>query len=377
MNRIVKVITAITLFLSCFVIPEQALVAAASKNMVVHYIDVGQGDAIYIKTPNGDDILIDAGNKAKGDQVVKYLQKQKVDDIEVMIATHPDADHIGGLDEVLDAFEVENIYAPKVSHTTQAYKDFLNAVKREGKKIKTAKNGVKLPVKGIEAKFIGPTKEYAKSDLNNWTAVLYVKYKDTSFLFTGDAEAKAEKDMLAKKVVPKIDVLKVGHHGAKEATTKDFLKKVKPKHSVISVGKGNKYGHPKKEVLNRLKEVKTKVYRTDKQGTIVITSDGKKIKVNKKPNADYSKSYKLSASVTPKNPNQNATVKLNVKGLPSGTKYKAVFHYKSKKTTYSGKVGTTKNVKIGRATKNYKVKVTITATYKGKKHKTTTYFTPK
>lgn len=377
MNRILKIIMSITLIFSFLSVPGQTIVDASSKKMVVHYINVGQGDAIYIKAPNGDDILIDAGNKAKGDQVVKYLQKQKVDDIEVLIATHPDADHIGGLDEVLDAFKVENIYAPKVSHTTQAYKDFLSAVKRQNKKIKTAKSGVKLPIKGIEAKFIGPTKEYSKSDLNNWSAVLYVKYKNTSFLFTGDAESKAEKDMIAKKLVPKVDVLKVGHHGAKAATTKDFLNKAKPKHSVISVGKGNKYGHPNKDVINRLKNAKTKVYRTDKQGTIIATSDGEKVKFNKKANADYSKTNKLSASISPKNPKQNGTVKLNVKGLPKGTKYKAVFQYKTKKTTYSGKVGTTKNVKIGRAAKNYKVKVTITATYKGKTYKTTTSFTPK
>lgn len=102
--------------------------------MYVHFINVGQGDAIYIKAPNGEDILIDGGNNSYGDDVVNYLKKQKVDDIEIMIATHPDADHIGGLDTVLSAFRVEQVYAPKVSHTTESYKDFLNAVKREGKK---------------------------------------------------------------------------------------------------------------------------------------------------------------------------------------------------------------------------------------------------
>ncbi|MGG3624542.1 ComEC/Rec2 family competence protein [Bacillus gobiensis] len=257
-------------------------VTAASKNLVVHYIDIGQGDAIYIKTPKGDDIIIDAGNKAKGDDVVKYLKKQKVDDIEVMIATHPDADHVGGLDEVLSAYRVENIYAPKVSHTTQAYKDFLQAVKREKKTIKTAKNGVALAIKdkSIKTKFIGPVKDYSKSDLNNWSAVVHIQYNKNSFLFTGDAELKSEKDMLSKKLLSKVDVLKVGHHGSKDSSSKDFLNKVKPTYAVISVGKGNRYKHPTSETLNRLKAVKAKVYRTDKNGTVKVTSSGTKISVS-------------------------------------------------------------------------------------------------
>ncbi|MGG3662497.1 ComEC/Rec2 family competence protein [Bacillus gobiensis] len=257
-------------------------VSAANKNLVVHYIDIGQGDAIYIKTPKGDDIIIDAGNKSKGDDVVKYLKKQKVDDIEVMIATHPDADHVGGLDEVLAAYRVENIYAPKVSHTTQAYKDFLQAVKREKKTIKTAKNGVALAIKdkSIKAKFIGPVKDYSKSDLNNWSAVVHIQYNKNSFLFTGDAELKSEKDMLSKKLLSKVNVLKVGHHGSKDSSSKDFLNKVKPTYAVISVGKGNRYKHPTSETLNRLKAVKAKVYRTDKNGTVKITSSGTKISVS-------------------------------------------------------------------------------------------------
>jgi competence protein ComEC len=269
----------ITLLLFSSVLVSQS--NAATKNLTTHFINIGQGDAIYIKTPNGDDIVIDAGNKAKGKDVVAYLKKYKVDDIEVMIATHPDADHIGGLDEVLSAFKVESVYAPKASHTTQAYKDFLTAVKKEKLKIKTAKAGVSLTLKdkSIKAKFIAPVKDYSKSDLNNWSAVLHVQYNKNSFLFTGDAEEQSEKDMIAKKLLSKVDVLKIGHHGAKESTTKAFLNVVKPQYAVISVGAKNRYKHPTSDTLKRLSAVKAKVYRTDKNGNIRISSKGTKISV--------------------------------------------------------------------------------------------------
>jgi competence protein ComEC len=272
--KLFKVIT--TLVVSCSLLSLPIISHAAKpKNMFVHFIDVGQGDSIYIKAPNGEDILIDGGNK-DGSDVVAYLKKQKVKDIEFMIATHPDADHIGGLDEVLKAFPVKNVYAPKVSHTTQAYKDFLTAVKTKKLTIKTAKADVTLSIKDVTAKFVGPVKAYSTSDTNDWSAVLKITYGKNSFLFTGDAETKAETDMIKAKKDLRADVLKVGHHGAKTSTSTAFLNAVKPKYAVISVGK-NSYGHPTKEVLNRLKAAKVTVYRTDQKGTIVFTSNGSKL----------------------------------------------------------------------------------------------------
>ncbi|RYI32035.1 MBL fold metallo-hydrolase [Bacillus infantis] len=276
--KLIKKLSAVTI-LSSLVFTSIPTNAATPKTLTAHFIDIGQGDATYIKMPNGDDILIDAGSKAKGEDVVAYLKKKKVDDIEYMIATHPDADHIGGLDEVLAAFKVENVYAPKVSHTTQAYKDFLTAVKKEKLTIKTAKAGVELPIKDktVKAKFIAPVKEYAKSDLNNWSAVIHINYNKNNFLFAGDAELKSENDMIAAKSLSKVDVLKVGHHGSKDSSSKNFLSKIKPTYSIISVGAKNSYKHPTSETLKRLSAIKTKVFRTDKNGTIRVTSDGKKV----------------------------------------------------------------------------------------------------
>lgn len=278
MIKLIKIGSAVLFSGALLVSPYGEASAAAS--IKVHYIDVGQGDAIYIKMPSGEDVIIDGGNKGKGDAIVAYLKKQKVDDIEVLISTHPDADHIGGLDEILDAYRVENVYAPKVKHTTQAYKDFLQAVKREGKTIKTAQAGVKLPIKGVSAKFVGPVKSYSNSDLNNWSAVLHVTYKKNTFLFTGDAEHVSEKDMMTKKQTLRADVLKVGHHGAKTSTSSTFLNTVKPKHAIISVGK-NSYGHPTSEVVTNLKRQKVNTLRTDKNGTIIITGNGSSYTVKK------------------------------------------------------------------------------------------------
>ncbi|WP_373470800.1 ComEC/Rec2 family competence protein [Carnobacterium alterfunditum] len=251
----------------------------AASSVQVHFLNIGQGDATLIQTPN-ENILIDGGGKGKSPEVVKYLKKYKVSTLTAVVSTHPDADHVGGLAYVIKNMKVNKVYAPNVSHTTQAYKDFLLSVKNKKLKITVAKQGVEIPTiaKDITLKFLAPVKTYAKSDLNNWSAVLHLKHNKKAFLFMGDAEAKAETDMLAKKLISKVDVLKVGHHGYKDSTTANLLNKTKPTYSVISVGK-NSYGHPTSTALNRLKAVKSTVYRTDKSGNIIFTSTGSKITV--------------------------------------------------------------------------------------------------
>ncbi|EJR15637.1 S-layer homology domain-containing protein [Bacillus paranthracis] len=245
----------------------------------VHYIDVGQGDATFIKSPSGETILIDGGNNGKGKVVANYLKGLGFQTIDYMIATHPDADHVGGLDEVLYAMNVKNVYAPKVSHTTQTFQDFLTAVANKGLTIKEAKSGVTLPINGLNSQFLAPVKEYG-NDLNEWSAVLKVTHGSKSFLFTGDAESKSEKDMVATYGSGlKSDVLKPGHHGSKTSSSQPFLDAVKPSIAVISAGAGNRYGHPTQETLAKLNAMSVKVYRTDLNGTVIITSDSSNISV--------------------------------------------------------------------------------------------------
>ncbi|EAE8346563.1 MBL fold metallo-hydrolase [Listeria monocytogenes] len=261
-------------------VPSSIQVVAAAPTIKVHFIDVGQGDAIYIKAPSGEDILIDAGNKGKGKIVVNYLKKLKVKDIEIMIASHPDSDNIGGLPEVMNTIKVKSLYAPNSTNTTAAYKNFVNTAKKKKLAIKTAKASVKLPVKGVNAQFVGPVKTYGKTDRNNWSAVLHVTYKKNTFLFTGDAQIKAENDLIKAKKTLRADVLKVSTQGSKNVTSKAFVNVVQPKYAIISVGE-NDYGHPTSQTVNTLTRAKAKVYRTDRNKTVVVAGNGSTYSIGK------------------------------------------------------------------------------------------------
>lgn len=255
-------------------------VTSADDQVSVHIIDVGQGDSIFIQTPK-ENIVIDGGNKGQGETVIDYLKQHGVNQLDAVISTHPDADHIGGLADIINLFPVKSVYAPRITHTTIAYRNFLQSVKSQGLKIKAAKKGVQIPVneQSLDLHFIGPTKEYNKGDLNDWSGVLLMQHGDKKFLFTGDAETPAEDDMLEARVIPKIDVLKVSHHGAKEASNSNFLSVARPTYAAISVGEGNRYDHPTTEALQRLKAIHAKIYRTDLHGSIVFTSNGSNISV--------------------------------------------------------------------------------------------------
>ena len=246
-----------------------------NEKMKVHYIDVGQGDSIFIELPNEKNILIDAGEIEAGEKVVNYLKKLNIEKIDYLFATHPHSDHIGGLVKVINSFKIGSIYMPKVNSNSTIYLDLLKTIDEKGKKIRVAtSNHNVIKTDDLMLTILSPNKDYEA--LNNYSIVLKLTYKNISFLFTGDIEYDAETNIVGDI---KSDVLKVGHHGSNSSTSLNFLKRVNPKIAVISVGKNNDYGHPKEKIINRLKENNIKIYRTDLNGDIIITTDGSKMKV--------------------------------------------------------------------------------------------------
>jgi competence protein ComEC len=247
--------------------------------LTVSFIDVGQGDSILIQTSLGQSMLIDGGERNQGEKLVEYLQKQGIDQIDVMVGTHPHSDHIGGLIAVLENFQVEKIYLPKVTHSSSTFKDLLTAIKNQGLKINTAQAGAAIPIEGVDASFIAPVRDRYDS-LNNYSAVVKLVYGNISFLFCGDAEEESEQDILSSSRGDlKCQVLKVGHHGSSTSTSDPFLNAVKPQYAIIMCGAGNDYGHPHQEIIEKLKQAGATIYRSDENGNIVFSSDGNSLKV--------------------------------------------------------------------------------------------------
>ncbi|KNZ68658.1 DNA internalization-related competence protein ComEC/Rec2 [Thermincola ferriacetica] len=264
---------------------QQTPVVNTGGKLKVHFINVGQGDSILIQTPGGKNLLIDAGPNSAESTVESYLQAQGVKKLDVVVGTHPHEDHIGGLDGVIRSFDIGKIYLPKASHTTEAYASLLQSIKNKGLKVSTAAAGVVLDLgPGIEAKFLAPNGTGYR-DLNDYSAVIELKYGKNSFLFEGDAETVSEHQMLAAGYNLDVDVLKVGHHGSRSSSSSSFLRAVTPKYAVISVGAGNSYGHPAYETVAALANAGAKIYRTDEAGTIVAVSDGTNFTIDKNASA--------------------------------------------------------------------------------------------
>ncbi|MGU8451684.1 MBL fold metallo-hydrolase [Clostridium perfringens] len=248
------------------------------SGMSVTYLNVGQGDSELIQV-NGINMLIDAGTNAGANDLVKDLKNRGIKTIDIAIATHPHEDHIGGMDEVLENFDVKSFYAPKVAHTTKTYENMLKAVKNEGLKIKQIKEGTKIDLgKDTEVQVYSPVKSQYE-ELNNYSPVMKISYGQNSFMFTGDAESLVEKEILNENKDLKADVLKLGHHGSHSSTSEEFLKVVDPSIAIVSCAKDNKYGHPHKETMSNLKKAGITVYETFRDGDITISSNGKKLDV--------------------------------------------------------------------------------------------------
>lgn len=248
-------------------------------DMKIHYIDVGQGDSELIQV-DGKNILIDAGTSDK--KALNYLKSIGVTTLDYVIATHPHEDHIGSMDDVVNAFNIGTFYAPKVTHTTKNFENMVNALKSKNLKMTAPKVGDQLTIGNATLTFLAPNSDKYE-DLNNYSIVCKLKYGNNSFLFDGDAEALSESEILAKQLDIQADVLKVGHHGSNSSTSQAFLDKVNPKYAIISDAKGNDYGHPHKETLDKVNAKGIKTFRTDLNGTIIATSNGTDITFNVNP----------------------------------------------------------------------------------------------
>lgn len=243
----------------------------APKNLQVHFIDVGQGDATLIISPYGRTVLIDGGDTNTG--VVRYLESMGVDRIDLMIATHPHADHVGGLVQVLQEMPVAKVVTNGQSQATSTYEDFLDAIASAKAEYVEARRGDAIAAGNLVFEVLNPSDELSE-DVNNNSLVLRLKYKLVSFLFEGDAEQAAEKSILASGLSPQAQILKVGHHGSKLSSSPDFLARVKPEAAIYFAGVNNLYGYPHPETLEALQAVGAKIYGTDQYGTIIVTTDG-------------------------------------------------------------------------------------------------------
>ncbi|AEB77445.1 MBL fold metallo-hydrolase [Clostridium botulinum C/D] len=244
----------------------------------VHYIDVGQADSILVQQ-DGHNMLIDAGNNEDDKLVVDYLKKQGVKKLDYVIGTHPHEDHIGGLDKVIDNFDVDTLLMSKKIANTKTFKDVVTSAQKKNLKITEPVIGTNYNLGKATFTILAP-KDKTYQGTNNYSIVQKLRFGNKSFIFTGDAEAISEMEMVNANLDLQADVLKVGHHGSKTSTCQAFLDKVNPTYAVISCGKDNKYHHPNQSTMNRLKAKGTKVYRTDESGSVVVTSDGKDIKFN-------------------------------------------------------------------------------------------------
>ncbi len=263
--------------------PPIVIPPSGDEEITVHIIDVGQGDAILIKTADGN-MLIDSGDLGSKprQQLTDYLAKENVSSFEYVVFTHTDADHIGSGDYVINNYEVENVIMPDYVATTKVYERLIDAIENKGVNLiligedeeVCEQSGFKFNLGPITNTVMGPTVDF--NDPNEMSVVIKAVYGETSILLTGDAEHRSEEAMVEKYTNGELecDILKAGHHGSSTSSTEEFINAVSPSIALISCGEGNKYGHPHKETTERFDDWDILTYRTDEDGSIVIKTNG-------------------------------------------------------------------------------------------------------
>ena len=257
-------------------VEENRQVLPVDGTLTVRFLDVGQGDSALIVC-SGQTMLIDGGSVSEGQFLVSRLSRLGVSELDYVVNTHPDEDHCGGLAGLLAKYPAQHVYSSVTEHTTKVFSNVVKYAEEQGQQIEVPQTGDSWYVGDASVTCIGPVGTY--SDSNNGSLVLRVDFGETSFLFTGDMEQKAEADLLDSGADVRADVLKVGHHGSPTSSSQAFLGAVAPSIAVISVGEDNDYGHPNADVLSRLEALGAELYRTDTQGEIIVRSDGQTLTV--------------------------------------------------------------------------------------------------
>lgn len=310
------------------------------SGMEVHFIDVGQGDSTLIKV--GDHaMLIDAGDNSEGTEVQSYLNSQNVENLDYVIGTHPDADHIGGLDVVIYKFNCKKVFMPDITSDTKTYDDVVQALKSKNQKSQPPKLGKTYSLGDASFTVVAPVKEYG-DETNNWSIGIVLQYGENRFLFTGDAAKQAEDDMIDTGEDLSADVYKASHHGSKTGSSDDFLDKVNPTYAVISCGEGNKYGHPSAQTLNNFRSRGIKTFRTDNQGTIVAYCDGSNITWNASPDTTWTPGEPKGSSSSWSTTSKKGTTKGNAGKTTSKTDSKTTVSKKNTTKTTTNKNATDK-----------------------------------
>ncbi|HBY3339581.1 TPA: MBL fold metallo-hydrolase [Clostridioides difficile] len=261
------------IFLSILIIISLLIGCDKKSLLSIHMIDVGQGDSILVQTPTNKNILIDGGDEDSENIIISYLRQKRIKTIDIIIATHPDSDHIGSLDNVIKKFNVNSIYMPEQSTDSEAYQNLINSCTDKNLSIQYLyKNDVLNIDNNINIYVLSPSYIQEESNLNS--IVFKLTFNDNSFLFMGDAEEENKKEILHSFKLNNINFIKIGHHGSNSSSSLEFIKKISPDIAAISCGYKNQYGHPHREVINNLKQNHVSIYRTDRIGDIVFYSDG-------------------------------------------------------------------------------------------------------